>query len=151
MGNLKDLFKRIVETAGKQPSATFYDEWTQVMKVFDYAIVERAWYQIRVDERWKYFDLKTWANKCTYLENEEKQAETNKIKKPSKVERDMDMNVWKQNLDNFLDRKITRRQYLNAAVKIGQMTMAEAEKDKNMYLKRGDSLDGYAELTGLIG
>lgn len=60
---------------------------------------------------------------------------------------DEDMQAWSNNLTQFTSGKITRGQYLNNAVIIEQMTIAEADTERQRYKKKNMPLDGYCKAT----
>ena len=152
MTKLETLAERIYQVSQKRPTEAYHEDWLKVMSVYPYEIVERVWLQIRVNvKNWEYFDLKTWVNKCDYLHDAEKlEKESKKPHRRSRVQKDRQMRVWTKNYHHFIKRRVRRGEYLKRAVKIGQMHMYEADKERNIYKNRGDSLDEFADITNVV-
>jgi len=143
LADLKKLFDRIVGVSGKEPLNEFYEDWLKLMGMYKYEMVEKAWNQIRVEvDNYKLFNLKLWYDKCDYLYSQS-EFMTKLPKKQTKTRVDDDMRAWRENLRQYQEREITRRQYLDNALKTGQMLPHEYDKEKKQMSKLQGGLDEY--------
>ena len=143
INNLQEVFTQIVEMVGREPANTFYKTWHKIMSRdmgVPFNIALKAWEQIQVEYKtWDYFELKIWSDKVDYLMERLEVNKKDDTKKPIQEIPDDVKKSWTENYHKFTDGLITRLQYLNNAVKLKQMTKAEAEKEKERYKKPGRS------------
>lgn len=150
---MKKLFTDLLVFYEPQPKPTkaFYEKWLKEMSQYNIRDVKTG-LNILMNNK-KYFpsidECLTFVDSAATI-NRQRTIKKDLDKKTSRVEMDDEMRSWKQNLDNFLNKKITRGEYLKKAVEIGQMTLAEADKERSLYIRRGDSMDSYCNRTGLI-
>lgn len=131
-----ELFKRICTLAGKPVSEyqVFYEDWKKICSASDFDMVLKAWEHIKIEHTY-YFKLKIWNDKLDVLEERKKTGQPDK--KPTRVEKDDDMRAWKKNLDNFKACRITLKEYLGTALKIGQMKPHEFNIEVARYERLG--------------
>ncbi|MCK5505673.1 MAG: hypothetical protein KAJ10_10945 [Thermodesulfovibrionia bacterium] len=149
---LQTLFEKISDigfsATNRYPGKEFVREWQALCLKHTTDTVLLAWNDIKQADPYKYYHLNIWHNS---LKSHRYQPQD--IKR-SKTEWDSDTITWKENLKenflNFLNRKITRQEYLNIAVETKQMTHYEAEQERQHYLKLGHDLNDYCKPSGLI-
>lgn len=151
--NYKEIFNQMLVFYEPNPKPTegFYQKWLAEMGKYRVEDVKNGINVLEnnknrfptIDECVAFVDSVAEHSRMRMKKAEEE-------KKPSRVEMDDDMRAWRDNYHDLINRKVTRGEYLKKAIEIGQMTPAEADKERNTYKNRGDKLDEYADVINKV-
>lgn len=149
MAEIDILFEKIckVTLTSIEDKREFYELWKKIMlKYNNISLLNEAFEQIIAEnDKWHVFDISVWVSKMDYLHYKQKLTErpieTHQTEKP--IQTSGQPVNWKHNLNLFVTQQISRRSYLENALKHYQMTQSEHDAEIERYNRLGMDLDGF--------